>query len=73
MFIKAKFKIKEGKGKMTVGELKEILDSFDDDYKVVISNDRLYDDGLYIATEAESSGKIVIIESDYEDKIDEDD
>ena len=73
MFIKAKFKIKEGKGKMTVGELKEILDSYDDDCKVVISNDRLYEDGLYIATEVESYGETVIIETDYEDKIDEDD
>ena len=73
MFIKAKSKIKEGKGRMTVGELKEILDSFDDDYKVVISNDGLYENGLYIATEVENDGEIVIIESDYEDKIDEDD
>lgn len=73
MFIKAKSKIKEGKGKMTVGELKEILDSFDDDCKVVISNDGLYENGLYIATEVENDGEIVIIESDYEDKIGEDD
>lgn len=58
---------------MTVGELKEILDSYDDDCKVVISNDRLYEDGLYIATEVESYGETVIIETDYEDKIDEDD
>lgn len=58
---------------MTVAELKDILDRMDNDCKVVISNDGLYENGLYIATEVENDGEIVIIESDYEDKIGEDD